>query len=63
MNINTEITLHKNLRRHVVTGVITASEYITELAKLYETENLFNQHKTQLELAKANYNILMGDTK
>lgn len=44
-------------------GVITASEYITELTKLYETENLFNQHKTQLELAKANYNILKGDTK
>ena len=44
-------------------GVITTSEYITELTKLYETENLFNQHKTQLELAKANYNNLKGDTK
>ncbi|MEZ4875804.1 MAG: TolC family protein [Flavobacteriaceae bacterium] len=44
-------------------GVITTSEYITELTKLYETENLFNQHKTQLELAKANYNTLKGDTK
>lgn len=44
-------------------GIITTSEYITELTKLYEAENLFNQHKTQLELAKANYNILKGDTK
>jgi len=44
-------------------GVITTSEYITELTKLHETENLFNQHKTQLELAKANYNTLKGDTK
>ena len=44
-------------------GVITSSEYITELTKLYEAENLFNQHKTQLELAKANYNTLKGDTK
>jgi len=44
-------------------GVITTSEYITELTKLYETENLFNQHKTQLELAKANYNTLKGDIK
>ncbi|MBL85998.1 MAG: transporter [Winogradskyella sp.] len=44
-------------------GVITTSQYITELTKLYEAENLFNQHKTQLELAKANYNTLKGDTK
>ncbi|MCW1953966.1 MAG: TolC family protein [Flavobacteriia bacterium] len=44
-------------------GVIMTSEYMTELTKLYETENLFNQHKTQLELAKANYNALKGDTK
>ncbi|MEX0996951.1 MAG: TolC family protein [Flavobacteriaceae bacterium] len=44
-------------------GVITTSQYITELTKLYETENLFNQHKTQLELAKANYNTLKGDIK
>lgn len=44
-------------------GIITTSEYITEVTKLYEAENLFNQHKTQLELAKANYNTLKGDTK
>lgn len=44
-------------------GVITSSTYITELTKLFETENIFNQHKTQLELAKANYNTLKGDIK
>lgn len=44
-------------------GVITTSEYITELTKLYETENIFNQHNTQLQLAKANYNTLKGDIK
>ncbi|KAA3622310.1 MAG: TolC family protein [Flavobacterium sp.] len=44
-------------------GVITTSQYIIELTKLYETENLFSQHKTQLELARANYNTLKGDTK
>lgn len=42
-------------------GVITTSQYIIELTKLFEAENLFNQHKTQLELAKANYNTLKGD--
>jgi outer membrane protein TolC len=54
--VNTSASQLKN-------GVITTSEYITELTKLYETENLFNQHKTQLELAKANYNTLKGDIK
>lgn len=44
-------------------GIITTSEYITALTKLYETENLFNQHKTKLELAKANYNTLKGNIK
>jgi outer membrane protein TolC len=44
-------------------GVITTSEYIIELTKLYETENIFNQHNTQLQLAKANYNTLKGDIK
>lgn len=44
-------------------GVITTSEYITELTKLYETENLYNQHNTQLQLAKANYKTIKGDIK
>ncbi|WP_428741085.1 TolC family protein [Tenacibaculum sp.] len=60
-----------SLQKEVVTasdsqlknGVITPSQYLTELTKLYESENLFNQHKTQLELAKANYNTLKGYTK
>ena len=60
-----------SLQKEVVTasdsqlknGVITSSQYITELTKLYEVENLFNQHKTELELAKANYNTLKGYTK
>ncbi|MDO1499167.1 TolC family protein [Winogradskyella maritima] len=42
-------------------GVITTSQYIIELTKLFQAENQFNQHKTQLELAKANYNTLKGD--
>jgi outer membrane protein TolC len=44
-------------------GIVTASEYITALTKLYETENLLNKHKTKLELAKANYNTLKGNIK
>lgn len=41
-------------------GVITSSAYITELTNLYEDENTLVRHKIQLQLAKANYNIIKG---
>ncbi|MFD1163963.1 TolC family protein [Hwangdonia seohaensis] len=41
-------------------GVITASAYITELTNLYEDENTLVTHKIQLQLAKANYNVIKG---
>lgn len=41
-------------------GVITSSAYITELTNLYEDENTLVQHKIQLQLAKANYNVIKG---
>ncbi len=41
-------------------GVITSSAYITELTNLYEDENKLIQHKIQLQLTKANYNIIQG---
>jgi len=41
-------------------GVITSSAYITELTNLYEDENTLIQHKIQLQLAKANYNVIKG---
>ncbi|MDV7186748.1 TolC family protein [Lutibacter sp. TH_r2] len=41
-------------------GVITSSAYITELTNLYEDENTLVQHNIQLQLAKANYNIIKG---
>ena len=57
-----------NLRKEVLksadsqlkNGVITSSAYITELTNLYEDENTLIQHKIQLQLAKANYNIIKG---
>ena len=57
-----------NLRKEVLksadsqlkNGVITSSAYITELTNLYEDENTLVQHKIQLQLAKANYNIIKG---
>ncbi|NRD22622.1 TolC family protein [Winogradskyella litoriviva] len=41
-------------------GVITSSAYITELTNLYEDENTLVKHRIQLQLAKANYNIIKG---
>ena len=41
-------------------GVITSSAYITELTNLYKDENTLVRHKIQLQLAKANYNVIKG---
>ncbi|WP_339611637.1 TolC family protein [uncultured Planktosalinus sp.] len=41
-------------------GVITASAYLTELTALYEAEISSKLHRIQLQLAKANYNIIQG---
>ncbi|AUC81437.1 TolC family protein [Lacinutrix sp. Bg11-31] len=57
-----------NLRKEVLksadsqlkNGVITSSAYITELTNLFEDENTMVKHKTQLQLAKANYNVIKG---
>ncbi|CAM4401988.1 TolC family protein [Zobellia nedashkovskayae] len=57
-----------NLRKEVLqmadsqlkNGVITSSAYITELTNLYEDENTLIQHEIQLQLAKANYNVIKG---
>ncbi|WP_396600369.1 TolC family protein [Algibacter sp. R77976] len=57
-----------NLRKEVLktadsqlkNGVITPSAYITELTNLYEDESTLVKHKIQLQLAKANYNVIKG---
>ncbi len=41
-------------------GVITSSAYITELTNLFEDQNTLVRHEIQLQLAKANYNIIKG---
>lgn len=57
-----------NLRKEVLqtadsqlkNGVITSSAYITELTNLYKDQNTLVRHKIQLQLAKANYNVIKG---
>ncbi|HKK11615.1 MAG TPA: TolC family protein [Flavobacteriaceae bacterium] len=41
-------------------GIITASAYLTELTNLYQEQNRLTMHSIQLQLAKANYNIIQG---
>ncbi len=41
-------------------GVITSSEYVTELTRLYEAKTNLKTHHLQLELSKANYQVVKG---
>ena len=43
-------------------GVITSSEYLTEFNSLYESMIDQKLHEIQLDLAKANYNVIKGET-
>lgn len=42
-------------------GVITSSDYLSEVTQLFETKINEQTHKVQLELAKANYQIIKGN--
>ena len=50
----------KSAESQLKNGVITTSAYLTELTNLYEDENRLTTHTIQLQLAKANYNIIQG---
>ncbi len=41
-------------------GVITSSEYVTDLTRLYEAKTNIQTHQLQLNLAKANYQVIKG---
>lgn len=51
----------KSVASQLKNGVVTSSTYITELTNLYEDEINLSTHKTQLLLAKANYNTTKGN--
>lgn len=42
-------------------GVITSSEYLTELTNLFEAKNILKTHEVQLSLAKSSYEIIKGN--
>jgi outer membrane protein TolC len=41
-------------------GVITSSDYLVELTNLYEAKINQKVHEIQLDLAKANYQVVKG---
>jgi outer membrane protein TolC len=59
------ITLRKKIEKTAASqlqnGVITSSAFMIEFTNLFEAENMLNTHKIQLLLAKANYNVTMGN--
>lgn len=58
--INLRKDVLKSADSQLKNGVITASAYITELTNLYEDENTLIKHNIQLQLVKANYNVIKG---
>jgi outer membrane protein TolC len=53
--------VEKSASSQLKNGVITASEYLTEFTNLYEAKNNQKIHEIQLELAKANYQVAIGN--
>lgn len=58
--INLRKEVLKTLDSQLKNGIVTSSAYITEITNLYEAENTLVKHQTELQLAKANYNVLKG---
>ncbi len=61
--INLRKKVLKTVASQLKNGVITASTYVTELSNLNEAEILRKTHQIQLQLAKVNYNTLIGNKK
>jgi outer membrane protein TolC len=52
----------KSATSQLKNGVITTSEYLTEFNSLYESMIDQKLHEIQLDLAKANYKVIKGET-
>ncbi len=59
--INLQQTILKTNESQLKNGVITTSEYITQLTNLFEYKTNLATHSIQLQLAKATYNTLKGN--
>lgn len=54
-------TILKSSDSQLKNGVITSSDYIVEFTNLYEAKTNQKIHEIQLELAKANYQVIKGN--
>ncbi len=54
-------TILKSSDSQLKNGVITSSDYIVEFTNLYEAKTNQKLHEIQLELAKANYQVIKGN--
>ena len=53
--------VEKSASAQLKNGVITSSDYLVELTNLYEAKTNQKIHEIQLELAKANYEVVKGN--
>ena len=51
----------KSSEAQMKNGVITTSEYLNEIDKLFESKNNQKSHQIQLQLTQANYQIIKGN--
>lgn len=58
--IQTREKIAKSSNAQMKNGVITTSEYLTEVINLFEAKNIQKTHEVQLSLAKSNYEIIKG---
>ncbi|WP_291103074.1 MULTISPECIES: TolC family protein [unclassified Flavobacterium] len=59
--INLRENVLQSINAQLKNGVITASEYLVEFTNLYEAKTNLKIHETQLELARANYQVIKGN--
>lgn len=52
--------VEKSANAQLKNGVITSSDYLVEFTNLYEAKTNQKMHEIQLELAKANYQVVKG---
>ena len=59
--IETREKILQSANAQMKNGVITTSEYLTEVTNLFEAKNTLKLHEVQLSLSKSNYKIISGN--
>ena len=59
--IETREKIVQSANAQMKNGVITTSEYLTEVTNLFEAKNTLKLHEVQLSLSKSNYKIISGN--